>query len=231
MFEQIKVLAFDADDTLWENEPLFRAAEARWAEILKDYGTVESLSAELYAVESENMEELGYGSKAFTLSLMETAINVSGGTVTGAQMEGILAAGRSILRNPAIPMEGVEETLEAIRACGRWKMIILTKGDLLEQGNKVMRSGLAKYFDMVEIVSNKCDSEYRSLCSRLGITPEEFLMVGNSFKSDIAPVLNLGGCGIHIPYHITWEHEQMEEFDHHNLIKISRFCELKNILL
>ena len=172
----IRVLAFDADDTLWENEPLFREAEAAWAGVLRDYGTLESLSAALYAVESSNMAELGYGTKAFIISLLETAIQVSGGNLTAAQTSEIIRIGRRILQNPAGPLPGVEETLSTLH--GRFRMVLLTKGDALEQRHKVERSGLARYFDLVDIVPQKTVREYFELCRRLDIGPDELLMVG-----------------------------------------------------
>ena len=224
----IRVLAFDADDTLWENEPLFREAEAAWAGVLRDYGTLESLSAALYAVESSNMAELGYGTKAFIISLLETAIQVSGGNLTAAQTSEIIRIGRRILQNPAVPLPGVEETLSTLH--GRFRMVLLTKGDALEQRHKVERSGLARYFDLVDIVPQKTVREYFELCRRLDIGPDELLMVGNSFKSDIAPVLELGGAGIYIPFRVTWEHEKTEEYEHPRLRKAAEFKDIIDIL-
>ena len=177
----IHVIAFDADDTLWENEPLFRAAERRWAEILSDYGSLEDLSARLFEVEKANMEDLGYGAKAFTLSLIETAIEVTGGKLTAAQTAGILAAGRTILHNPAHPLPGVAETLSALK--DRYRLVLLTKGDLLDQEHKVERSGLEPYFERIVVVSDKSERAYRQLLKELQVSPDAFLMVGNSFKS------------------------------------------------
>lgn len=226
----MRVVAFDADDTLWENEPLFRGAEKKWAELLSDYGTLEELSEVLYEVESGNMELLGYGAKAFTLSLFETTIRLTGGKVTPEQLSGILEAGYGLLHNPAIPLEGVVETLRALKDSGKYYMVLLTKGDLLDQEKKLERSGLSPYFDRVEIVSNKSEREYLKLCMELGITPEELTMVGNSLKSDIKPVIDLGGQGIFIPYHITWAHERIDEFEHEKLVRISSFSQLLDVL-
>lgn len=220
----IQVIAFDADDTLWENEPLFRAAERRWAEILSDYGSLEELSARLFEVEKANMEDLGYGAKAFTLSLIETAIEVSGGQLTAAQTAGILAAGRSILHNPAHPLPGVAETLSALK--DRYRLVLLTKGDLLDQEHKVERSGLESFFERIIVVSDKSERAYRQLLKELKVGPDAFLMVGNSFKSDIQPVLELGGWGAYIPFHTTWELEITEEFAHDRLLKLENIGEL-----
>lgn len=229
--DKIKVLAFDADDTLWESEPLYREAERRWAEILSEYGTTESLSAALYAVEVANMEDYGYGAKAFTLSLLETSVKVAGGALDADRVGRILAIGRHLLHNPAAPMPGVRETLEKLHCSGRYRMVLLTKGDLLDQEHKTERSGLAPYFDRVRIVSDKTEREYRRLLDEFGVGPESFLMVGNSFKSDISPVLALGGWGIYVPFHITWELERTEEYDHDRLVRVARFPDILSVLL
>ena len=229
MIDSIKVVAFDADDTLWENEPLFREAERTWAGILKDYGTLEELSARLFEVEKANMEDYGFGAKAFTLSLIETALKVTGGNLTAAQTAGILAAGRSIRHNPAKPLPGVAETLAALRE--HYPLVLLTKGDLLDQEHKIERSGLAPYFSRIFVVSNKSDREYRRLLHDLSVAPDAFLMVGNSFKSDIRPVLEMGGWGIHIPFHVLWELERTEEYDHERLFRVSRFSDIARCLL
>lgn len=229
MIDSIKVVAFDADDTLWENEPLFREAERTWAGILKDYGTLEELSVRLFEVEKANMEDYGFGAKAFTLSLIETALKVTGGNLTAAQTAGILAAGRNILHNPAKPLPGVPETLAALRE--HYPLVLLTKGDLLDQEHKIERSGLAPYFSRIFVVSNKSDREYRRLLHDLSVAPDAFLMVGNSFKSDIRPVLEMGGWGIHIPFHVLWELERTEEYDHERLFRVFRFSDIARCLL
>lgn len=229
--KNIKVVAVDADDTLWENEPLFREAERKWAECLKDYGSLEELSTRLYDVESRNMEDLGYGAKAFTLSLFEATLKITGGKMDGEKASCILDAGYSLLHNPAVPLEGVPDTLDALHSSGRYTMVLLTKGDLLDQEHKIQRSGLGYYFDRTEIVSNKSEKEYRKLYSDFGISPKEFLMVGNSLKSDIKPVVDLGGWGIFIPFRITWEHEKTEDFESPRLIRAPKFSALKDLLL
>ena len=228
--DRIRVIAFDADDTLWENEPLFRKAERRWADVLREYGDLQTLSRALYAVEVANMEDLGYGAKAFTLSLIETAIQVTGGRLTAAQTDAILRIGRTLLHNPAVPMPGVLETLRKIRECCAYRMVMLTKGDLLDQEHKAMRSGLSPLFDRIVVVSDKSEQAYRRLLKELDVAPESFLAVGNSFKSDIKPVLDLGGWGIHIPFHITWELEKTEEFDHDKLFTINQFEDILPVL-
>lgn len=231
MIEGVKVVAFDADDTLWSNEPLFREAERKVAEELSEYGDFQHISDELYKVEFKNMGDYGFGAKAYVLSMIENAVNLTGGKLTGEQVMFIIDSGRKILRNPATPLPGVEETLEKLKADGRYELVMMTKGELLDQERKIARSGLSKYFSHIEIVSNKSQKEYLSLCDRLWTKPENLMMVGNSFKSDIEPVLQLGGWGIHIPAELLWKLEHTEEFDHPNLFKVDSFEEILNILL
>jgi len=230
-YPDVKVIAIDADDTLWENEPRFREAERKVGEVLSEYIDFPTMSAELYAIEVKNMPDYGYGAMAFTLSMLETATKVSHGKVTGDQVRSIIEIGRELLHNPATPLEGVEETLKALHDSGRYTLICLTKGDLLDQTSKAQRSGLLKYFDRIEVVANKTEKEYSQLIDELGIPASQLMTIGNSFKSDIAPVLKLGGHGIHIPFHIIWELEKTEEFDHHRLTRISTFSQLKDLLL
>ena len=225
-----RVVAIDADDTLWENEPLFREAERKWAELLRDHGTLEELSARLYEVESGNMGDLGYGAKAFTLSLFEAALKITGGKMDGTVAAGILEAGYSLLHNPATPMEGVEETLRSLSESGKYRLVMVTKGDLLDQQHKIERSGLGKYFDRIMVVSNKSAKEYLELCEEMGIEPSELTSVGNSLKSDVKPVIDIGGRGVYVPYRITWEHEKIDEFVHPRLTRIEKFSQLLEIL-
>ena len=230
-FPEVKVIAFDADDTLWENETRFRAAESQVGEVLKEYCDLGTMSRELYSIELKNMPDYGYGAKAFTLSMLENAVKISGGRLTGEQTGRIIEIGRELLHNPATPLEGVRETLSRLRDSGRYRLAVLTKGDLLDQEHKLSRSGLSEYFDFVEIVSDKSTKEYSSLLEHLGAGISEFMMVGNSFKSDIAPVLELGGYGAHIPFHVTWELEKVEEYDHPHLFRVASFSELLGSLL
>ncbi len=194
--------------------------------MLSDYGTEQELHERFFAVESGNMEELGYGSKAFTLSLIENAISLTGGHISASEILQIEQMGRSLLRLPATPLSGVEETLHQIKGRNRYRMVLFTKGDNLEQESKLRRSGLAPVFDDVIIVSNKTEMEYRQICDRFRIEPGELLMVGNSFKSDIAPALNIGAKAIYIPFYLTWQHEQTEVFAHKRLRTIHHFSEL-----
>ena len=231
MLTDVKVLAFDADDTLWSNEPLFREAEKKVAEALSDFGDFQYISDELYKVEFKNMGDYGFGAKAYVLSIIENAVNLTGGKLTGEQVMYIIDSGRRILRNPATPFPGVEETLEKLSKDGRYELVLMTKGELLDQERKIARSGLSKYFSHIDIVSNKTQKEYLDLCDRLRITPKELLMVGNSFKSDIEPVIQLGGWGIFIPSETLWKLEHTEEYDHRNLFKVNTFEDILNILI
>ena len=171
------------------------------------------------------MDSLGFGGKAFTLSLVETALSYG---ASSAEIDTILRAGRAVIDLPATPLDGVVDTLSALR--GRYRLILYTKGDLQEQTAKIRRSGLAPFFEEVLIVAHKDESSYRRLCDANGCTPEEFLMVGNSFRSDIDPVLRIGGSGIHIPFHLSWAYEEVEEYDHPRLAKVATFREILRYL-
>lgn len=226
----IRIIAFDADDTLWDCQSHFEAVEREYCQILSDYGDKEFISSELFKTETANMPELGYGSKAFTLSLVENAIKVSNGKVNASTLLKIQQLGRSLLRIPSTPLDGVEDALKAIKQMERYKMVVFTKGEILDQENKLKRSGLWDYFDRVEVVADKTKRQYRELCSMFCISIEELLMVGNSFKSDIEPVLHLGGQAVHIPFELTWAHELTEEYDHDNLVRIKSISELPDLL-
>ncbi|MBQ2102492.1 MAG: HAD hydrolase-like protein [Bacteroidales bacterium] len=222
---RIRLVAVDADDTLWDCQSYFTAAEQVFKETLLPYGPPEETFAQLTRRELANMDSLGFGGKAFTLSLVETAISY--GASTG-EIHTILQAGRAVIDLPATPLDGVVETLEALR--GRYRLILYTKGDLQEQTAKIRRSGLAPLFDDVLIVAHKDESSYRRLCGANGCPPEAFLMVGNSFRSDIDPVLRIGGSGIHIPFHLSWAYEEVEEYDHPRLAKVATFKEILRFL-
>ena len=229
--DNIKVIAFDADDTLWANQPYFDDAEDRLCSILAEYGEPRYIKSELFKTEMQNMTELGYGVMAFTLSMIETALRLGGNRLSTSAVSEIYSLGRSLLRIPATPLPGVKETLEKISRSRSYRTIVITKGNMLDQERKLERSGLKPFFDHVEIVSDKNEKTYSDLLAFLGIGASELLMVGNSFKSDISPVLNLGGYGVYIPFHTTWQHEQTDEYDHPNLFRAENFRELENIVL
>lgn len=228
--DDIKAIAFDADDTLWENQPFFDEVEEKFCSLLSEYGGCGHIREELFKTEMKNMEELGYGAMAFTLSMIETALRVSGNRVPAGKISEIYALGRSLLRIPAVPLEGVSETLEKLSRRSAFRLVLMTKGSMLDQQRKLERSGLKRFFEHVEIVSDKDENTYRRLLDLLKIRPSELLMVGNSFKSDIAPVLQIGGYGAYIPFHTTWQHEKTEEYVHPRLVRLERFSELCDLL-
>ncbi len=222
-FKGIKVIAFDADDTLWDCQSHFAAAERRYCALLEQYGTEAEVSAALFRTETSNMPLLGYGCKAFTLSLVENAVAVSGGRVGGSVIGEIVGLGKGLLNIPATPLPGVERTLAAFHAEGRYRLVVFTKGELLDQENKLRRSGLQRFFSHVEIVSDKTRTAFLSLCRNLKISPSSLLMVGNSFKSDVVPALEIGAAAVHVPFHVTWQLEHAEEFPHERLVRAAEF--------
>ena len=228
--KDIRAIAFDADDTLWALQNYFEDVEHEYCELLSAYGREKEISAALFETESRNMADLGYGCKAFTLSLVENAIRVSHGKVEANVIAQILDLGKSLLHLDAKPLEEVEETLALLHEKkneGRGlKLAVFTKGELQDQENKLWRSGLQRYFDVVSIVSDKKPEAYRRLCRELDVQPSELVMVGNSFKSDIAPALSIGCSAIHIPAQSIWAHEKTEEYEYLKLRRISYFKEI-----
>ena len=229
-FDNIKVIAFDADDTLWDCQSWFDEAERRCCELLSPWVTAREVSEGLVQTERKNLALTGYGTKAFTLSLVENAVRVSRGQITGDVVMELLMLGQQLLQFPTTPLPEVEDTLQELSRLRHYRLVVFTKGELMDQEGKLRRSGLEQYFSHVETVSNKTEQEYRQLCENLGVAPEETLMVGNSFRSDIAPALTAGAWAVHIPYHVVWELEKSEEFAHERLHKISRFSELLDLL-
>ena len=227
-FKNIRVLAFDADDTLWDCQSHFEDVENHLYRLIAPY--CENPARELFHTESGNMADLGYGCKAFTISIIETALRVAGDHLSAAQLSDLLSHSKSLLHLPATPLPEVEETLQRLQAWP-YRMVVFTKGELQDQENKLHRSGLAKYFSHLEITSNKTEKEFQQLCEHLEVLPSQLLMVGNSIKSDIAPALAIGASAIYIPFHVTWQLEQhTEEIEHENLVKIAHFNEIIHIL-
>lgn len=205
--ERIKVIGFDADDTLWVNEPFYRNTERKFCDLLKSYCNEEEINRQLFKVEVNNLDLYGYGSKAFILSLIETAVIISDGKVTASEISRILTLGKEQISEKNPLLEGVPEVLRILSA--HYRLIVATKGDLLDQERKLKNSGIGGYFHHIEIMSDKTGENYQKLLNHLDIRPDEFLMIGNSLKSDIVPVINLGGYAIHIPFHVTWQHEEL----------------------
>jgi putative hydrolase of the HAD superfamily len=199
------LIAFDADDTLWHNETLYEQTQFRLQKLLSGYVDEESVVDRLYETEKRNLEYYGYGIKSFTLSMIETAIELTDGQIRGRDIEQIITFAREMLETPTQLLEHVEETIAALSKTH--KLMIITKGDLFDQETKIAQSGLADYFTHIEIVSEKTPDTYQSLLDKHNINPSRFLMVGNSLRSDVLPVVEVGGRAVHIPYHITWQHE------------------------
>ena len=235
LFKKIKYIAFDADDTLWVNEPYFRVAEKEYCTLLERFATREEIISTLYEIEMKNLAPYGYGAKAFTLSLMETAIlfsnKSSAAPLTPTEMGKIIEIGTSLIRIPIEILPGVEELLKELSGSGKYTLVVATKGDLLDQERKLRRSGLWDYFHHIEVMSDKNEEAYTRLLERLGCSKEEFLMIGNSMKSDILPVLNIGGNAIYIPFYSTWEHEKVDgEITHPNLYETDSCSTLLEVI-
>jgi putative hydrolase of the HAD superfamily len=203
------IVALDADDTLWHNEMIFHATQAQFRELLTHYHDAEWIDQRLYETEKRNLQHFGYGVKGFVLSMIETAIELTQGRIEGAEVQRIIGWGREMLQHPVELLEGVEDTVRELADSRR--LMLLTKGDLYDQESKLARSGLGEYFSAIEIVSEKDARSYRAVMARHAVEPARFLMVGNSLRSDVLPVLEVGGAAVHIPYQTTWVHEQVPE--------------------
>ena len=209
----IKVIAFDADDTLWVNEPYFQETEKKFCALLEDYLPHHSVSQELFKTEMQNLALYGYGIKGFMLSMIETALRITNKTLNVEIIEKAIAFGKDLLEKPVEIIDGVEDVMQSLHK--KYRLVVATKGDLLDQERKLRKSALAHYFHHIEIMSDKQEKDYIKLIRHLDIKPEEFLMVGNSIKSDILPVLAIGGHAIHVPFHTTWAHERVEHNVNH----------------
>lgn len=209
MKHKIKVIAFDADDTLWVNESYYRNTEDAFAELLRDYGDREFVIDKLFKMEMQNLELYGYGAKGFMLSMMETAIELSSGKLPADIQTKIIGLGKKLINSPLVLLPEAEEVLAKLKL--KYKLILATKGDLLDQERKLRNSKLMPYFHHVEIMSDKKIENYQKLLDHLEIEPDELLMIGNSMRSDVLPPLELGCYTAHIPYHTTWLHEDISD--------------------
>ena len=205
--KNIKVIAFDADDTLWVNEPYFREVEDKFCELLEDFLPHHTIQKELFKTEMDNLELYGYGVKSFMLSMIETISRITDNTADTKLINKAIELGRELLNKPIELLDGVETVLQQLN--GDYRLVMATKGDLLDQERKLIKSGLTKHFHHIEIMSDKKISDYKKLLKHLDCKPEHFLMIGNSIKSDVIPVLKLGGYAIHVPYHTTWAYEKV----------------------
>ena len=208
-YKDIKVIGFDADDTLWVNETYFREAELEFAKLLARYETANKIDQELFKMEMKNLPLYGYGVKGFVLSMVEMALELSNNEVSNSTINSILNIGKDMLNKPVELLEGVEEALKTLS--NDYRLILVTKGDLLDQERKLKKSGLTDYFHHIEVLSDKQEVNYSQLLNHLDIKPSEFLMVGNSLKSDILPLVNIKAKAVHIPFHTTWLHEQVND--------------------
>lgn len=229
MYKNIKVIAFDADDTLWVNETYFREAEHEFAKLLSAYETENKIDQELFKTEIKNLSIYGYGVKGFVLSMVECALELSNYKIPQKTIEKILTIGKEMLKKPIELLDGVEETLQKLQ--GKYRLIVATKGDLLDQQKKLEKSGLANYFHHIEVMSEKKVDDYKKMTKRLDINPQELLMIGNSLKSDVLPLIELGASAIHIPFHTTWAHETVSKEQESSEYKtLSNVREIFNIL-
>lgn len=225
----IKVIAFDADDTLWHNESYFQEAENRFKDLLEDYLPQHTVGRELLKTEMENLPWYGYGIKAFILSMIETAIRITDGNLQARDVETIIGFGKEILAKPVVILDGVEKVLASLSK--KYRLVLATKGDLLDQERKLNKSSLAGYFHHIEIMSEKKETDFRKLIRHLDVAPGEFAMIGNSLKSDVLPVLQLGGHAFHIPYHVTWDLEKIDHrIDHENFHQVENISEILQYL-
>src|SRR5712692_4495382 len=222
----IRVVGFDGDDTLWHSETRFHVTQREFRELLERHVPDADADARLAEMEMKDLSIYGYGVKSFTLSVIETAIELTRARIPAADLEVILGWGKRMLMEPAELLEGVEATLR--RLSGRYDLLLITKGDLFDQEGKLARSGLGDLFLGVEILSEKNVETYRGVFRRRAIKPEEFVMVGNSLRSDIVPVVDLGAHAFHIPYEVTWQHETVpeEELPKHGWRRLSTIREL-----
>jgi putative hydrolase of the HAD superfamily len=208
-YSNIKVIGFDADDTLWVNETYFREAEVEFGKLLFEYETLNKIDQELYKKEIDNLPLYGYGIKAFVLSMVESALEQSNYNIPTKKLQEILNIGKDMLNKPVELLDGVEDVLKNLSK--KYRLILATKGDLLDQERKLEKSGLIKYFHHIEVLSDKKETNYSKLLNHLDIKPSEFLMIGNSLKSDVLPLVNIKAHAIHVPFHTTWAHEQVTE--------------------
>ena len=229
-YKNIKVIGFDADDTLWVNETYFREAEIEFANLLSAYETPNKIDQELFKKEIENLELYGYGVKGFMLSMIEMALELSNYNVSNKSLEAVLNIGKTMLNKPVELLHGVEDVLSDLSK--NYKLILATKGDLLDQERKLEKSGLTEYFHHIEVLSDKKESNYSKLLNHLDISPSEFLMVGNSLKSDVLPLINIGAHSMHVPFHTTWIHEDVSDIEQttNNYLTVKNLSDILKVL-
>jgi len=229
MKDQIHYIAFDADDTLWNNEPFFRATEERFSNLMHPFASNQESKNKLFEKEVANIPLYGFGIKGFVLSMMETAAEITNDNLSAEMVQQIIAFGKEMLTMPVELLPGVQEVLKTLS--GHYRLIVATKGDLLDQERKLEKSGLLPYFHHIEVMSDKKRNNYLALLNHLDCKPENFLMIGNSLKSDIQPVIELGAYAFHIPHHTTWQHEELDKpFTHPRLKSFRTINEILPLL-
>lgn len=228
-YSSVKVIGFDADDTLWVNETYFRETEERFASLLEGYETKNKIDQELFKMEIKNLELYGYGIKGFVLSMVESALELSNNQVSQQTIGEILDLGKKMLLEPVELLDDVKTVLEQLK--DDYRLIVLTKGDLLDQERKLEKSGLSEYFHHVEVLSDKKEENYSQLLEHLQIDVKDFLMIGNSLKSDVLPLVNIGAQAVHVPFHTTWQHEEVKiEENDNSYLKISKLSDILEYL-
>lgn len=224
-----KIIAFDADDTLWHNEPYFDEAQERFCKLFQDFASSQEILGLILNHQVKNLPLYGFGIKAFTLSMIETALLVTNNNISGKGIEQIITIGKDLLQKPVELMPNVESVLQELH--GKYKLVMATKGDLKDQHRKLHDSGIGHYFHHIEVLSDKTELDYEKMLGRLDIKAKDFLMIGNSLKSDVLPIINLGGYGIHVPYATTWEYEKIDfEIEHENFVALNNIKEVLDLL-
>ena len=224
-----KIIAFDADDTLWHNEPYFDEAQERFCVLFQDYASSQEILGLILNHQIKNLPLYGFGIKAFTLSMIESALELTNHKISGQNIQKVIQIGKDLLQKPVELLPNVTEVLEQLK--GSHKLIVATKGDLKDQHRKLHDSGIGAYFHHIEVLSDKAELDYEKMLGRLDCKAEDFLMIGNSLKSDVLPVLNIGGHAIHIPYHTTWEYEKIDfEIKHENFKSFASIEEILTIV-
>jgi len=225
-----KIIAFDADDTLWHNEPYFDEAQAKFCELFADYASKQEILQLILSHQVKNLPLYGFGIKAFTLSMIDSALELTNDQISGQGIKKIIAIGRDLLQKPVELLPEVEDVLQQLK--GKYKLVVATKGDLKDQHRKLHDSGIGHYFHHIEVMSDKKELDYEKMLGRLDTKSEDFIMIGNSLKSDVLPVLNIGGHGFHIAYHTTWEYEKIDfEIEHDNFKSLEKISDVLPILL
>lgn len=226
----LKVIAFDADDTLWHNEPYFDEAQAKFCELFAGYASNQEILQLILSHQVNNLPLYGFGIKAFVLSMIESALELTNHQISGNGIEKIIKIGKELLQKPVELLPEVEDVLQQLK--GKYKLVVATKGDLKDQHRKLHDSGIGHYFHHIEVMTDKKELDYEKMLQRLDIKPENFIMIGNSLKSDVLPVLNIGGQGFHIAYHTTWEYEKIDfEIKHDNFKSVEKIADILPILL